>query len=307
MHAIDKVVINFDEGQLFLLNICLAFLMFGISLDLSLRDFRTLLKTPKAIIVGLSSQLVLLPLVTLILIYIWQPPPSVQMGMMMVAVCPGGNVSNYLVHRSGGNTALSITLTSIVTITAVLITPLSFYAFTSVLPASSDTPIALAIDILSMIGLLLQIVVIPLIAGMTIYRYFPVLRNKISRSVKIFSIFLLLSIIIVALTKNASIVIDYAGTIFLLVLTHNALAFFTGYSFATLNDLNFRDRKAVTIETGIQNSGLGLILIFNYFHGQGGMAVVAAWWGVWHLISGFILSTIWSRRKKQEEEPYLMN
>ena len=292
LEAIDKVAINFDEGQLFMLNLCLAFLMFGIALDLKLSDFRYVLRHPKAVWVGLSSQLIVLPLLTLVLIHITKPTLSIQMGMLMVSVCPGGNVSNYLVHRSRGNTALSITLTSIVTIGAVLITPFSFVLYSRLLPDPAGIK-SIDVPLESMIWILIQIILVPLLIGMVIYQRWPWLRDRIVVPVRWFSILLLVGIIVFALSSNVPVIRNHLGTVFLLVLLHNTMALLAGNGLARINKLPEADIRAITMETGIQNSGLGLILIFNYFDGLGGMAVVAAWWGVWHLISGMTVSTWW--------------
>lgn len=300
MHEIDKVVINFDEGQLFLLNICLGFLMFGVSLELSLKDFRYVLQRPKPVIVGLTSQLILLPLLTLLLIYLIDPPFTIQLGMLMVAACPGGNISNYMVHRSDGNTALSVTLTSIVTLTAVIITPFSFYLWTQILNTPADFTRVISVDFIAMVKIIIQLIIIPLVIGMIINYQAPRFRSLIIKPVKVFSIVLLLGIIAFALAGNQEIIRHHLGAVFFIVLIHNGLAFVLGYYFSRLNRLPDRDVRAISIETGIQNSGLGLILIFNYFHGLGGMAVLAAWWGVWDIISGFMLSSYWSYQNLEE-------
>lgn len=297
MDEIDKLVINFDEGQLFLLNICLGFLMFGIALDLSLKDFKYVFQKPKAVIVGLTSQLVLLPIFTLILIYVMNPPFSIQLGMLLVAACPGGNVSNYMVHRAAGNSALSITMTSIITLAAVIITPLSFFVWTKILDTPADFTADISVKFLSMIKIIIQIIIIPLAIGMYISHKLPKVRQAIIRPIKIFSLLLLIGIIVFALLGNTEIIKSHLSVVFFLVLFHNGLAYVLGYQFAGLFRLNYRDKRAIAIETGIQNSGLGLILIFNYFAGLGGMALVAAWWGVWDIISGFALANYWAQSK----------
>ncbi len=303
MHEIDKVVINFDEGQLFLLNICLGFLMFGVSLELSLKDFKYVFQKPKPVIVGLTSQLLLLPILTLILIYFIQPAFTIQLGMLMVAACPGGNISNYMVHRSNGNTALSITMTSIVTLAAVVITPFSFFLWTKILQAPDNFNRDIAVDLSAMVSIIIQLIIIPLMIALMISHYAPGFRDKIIRPIKIFSIILLLGIIAFALLGNTEIIRYHLGTVFLIVLVHNGLAYVLGFYFARLNRLPEKDVRAISIETGIQNSGLGLILIFNYFYGLGGMAVLAAWWGVWDIISGFALSSYWSYQEKDRMIP----
>ena len=293
----SNIVINFDDGQLLLLNICLAFLMFGVSLDLRLQDFKKVLKAPKPLLVGLTSQLVLLPILTINLILIFKTAYTIQLGMLMVAACPGGNISNYMVYRSHGNTALSITMASVVTLSAVLVTPLSFLIWTKVLQTPPEFDRDITVDFLAMVLIIIEIILVPLAIGLLIQRYAPKVKAWIIKPVKIFSILLLLGIILFALLGNVEILKYHLATVFIIVLIYNRLAYALGFYFARVNRLDSRDVRAISLETGIQNSGLGLILIFNYFYGLGGMAVVAAWWGVWDIISGFALSSYWNFRK----------
>ncbi len=274
--------------------------MFGVSLDLNFHDFRRILVAPKPVFVGLISQLLLLPLLTLLLIFILDPPFTIQLGMLLVASCPGGNISNYMVHRAAGNTALSITMTSIVTLAAVMITPLSFFLWTRVLTAPTAFSTDIAVDLVAMVSIILQLIVLPLTIGLLLNHYLPRLRQIILAPVKWFSLCLLIGIIVVALMGNTEIIRSHLGAVFFLVLLHNGFAYVLGYQFARWNRLDQKDARAIAIETGIQNSGLGLILIFNYFAGLGGMALVAAWWGVWDIISGFLLSNYWSQFATEE-------
>ncbi|MBK8656383.1 MAG: bile acid:sodium symporter [Haliscomenobacter sp.] len=126
MQDIDSIRINFNAEQLTLLNLCLAFIMFGVALDLQIEYFKKVFRSPRVLAVGLASQLVGLPLLTLGLIYLLRPNPSLAFGMLLVAACPGGNVSNYATHLSKANTALSVAMTTISTLGAVLLTPLVF-------------------------------------------------------------------------------------------------------------------------------------------------------------------------------------
>ena len=268
--------------------------MFGIALDLSTKDFKFVFQHPKSVLVGLSSQLILLPVLTLMLIFIWKPPYSIQLGMVLIACCPGGNVSNYMVHRSNGNTALSITLTSIVTLAAVIITPFSFYLWSVFLQTPPNLDQTLAVDFGKMITIIFQLILVPISIGMIVNHYLPQIKKHIIKPVKWFSILLLIGIIIFALMGNVKQIRGYLSLVFLLVFIHNGLALLLGYQYARWWKLPKIDAKAISIETGIQNGGLGLILIFNYFEGLGGMTLVAAWWGVWHLISGFLLSSYWA-------------
>ena len=298
MEDIDLLKINFDQDQLFLLNVCLAFIMFGISLDLTKADFVRLIKNPKAALVGLSSQLILLPVLTYGITRLWPMPPSVAMGLVMVASCPGGNISNFAVHLSRGNTALSISLTSFVTMTAVLMTPITFSLWTSIIPGTAPLMQGIAVNPLTMFKTIAQLILIPLVVGMLIRHYYPWVAEKIRRPINNISLLIFTIFIIVALYENLPQLKSYLHLVFFLVLIHNGLALLMGYQWAKIWKLSLPDRKAISMETGIQNSGLGLVLIFNFFEGLGGMMLVAAWWGIWDMISALSLAMYWKYRKK---------
>lgn len=296
MTAIDAVKINFNPDQLFLLNICLAFLLFGVALDLRIAHFREIIKAPKSTLVGLLSQWVLLPLLTISLILIVRPPVSIALGMALVAACPGGNVSNYAVHLAGANAALSVTLTSISTISAILLTPLYFTVLSQLIPGSEFYVSTIQVDSGQMLGTILQLILLPLVLGMGLQWRFPAFTAKIRSVVSMLSMVIFLSFVLVAVYANYQQIVNYIHLVFLLVFIHNLLALSGGYWFAKWNNLPQADIRAIAIETGIQNSGLGLILIFNFFDGLGGMAMVAAWWGVWHLISAFSVANWWKAK-----------
>jgi len=296
MEAIDSVKINFNPEQLFWLNLCLGFLMFGVALDLKVDNFRYVLKNPQASLLGLAAQLLLLPLLTLALIWIWQPPPSVALGMILVAACPGGNVSNYAVHLAGANSALSISLTTVTTLFAAIITPVSFELFSQWIPGGRGLREVIALEFGSMLQIFFTLILLPLALGMSLNRWLPKLTLKLRKPVRWLSMAIFIGFVIVALFANGEVISEYLGLVFTLVLVHNALALTTGYTMANLAGLSLPDTRAVAIETGIQNSGLGLILIFNFFDGLGGMAMIAAWWGVWHLISAFTVAVWWRSR-----------
>lgn len=296
MEPIDSIQINFNSGQLTILNLCLAFLMFGVALDLKIGNFRELFRSPKAPLVGLSSQLLLLPLLTLALIFLFRPPASLALGMVLVASCPGGNVSNFAVHLAGGNTALSVTLTSISTLMAVIITPLYFTVLAPLVPGAGELTRQIFVEPLDMVTTIIQLILIPLILGMLLHAYLPRLTSRIRQPIRILSLIIFVGFVIIAIYANIDNIANYLHLVFLLVFTHNALALLGGYTLANGSGLPQRDARAISLETGIQNSGLGLILIFNFFDGLGGMALIAAWWGIWHLVSAFTLATIWNRR-----------
>lgn len=302
---IDNLRLVVSVDQLFWINICLGFLMFGVALDIRLEDFKALFKTPKPILAGLASQWILLPFLTFLLILMWQPHPGIALGMMMVAACPGGNISNFLVHLSKGNAALSVTLTSITTVLAFIITPLNLIFYGNRYEPTHEILKQFELDPLQLIWILVQLVIIPLVLGLFFVYYQPKLTEKIRKPVRILSMLIFSGIVAGALISNAGNLLVYVKLVFVLVFIHNALAFSAGWSIAKLLGLEKRDRTTITFETGIQNSGLGLIIIYNFYDGMGSMVLVAAWWAIWHLISGFTLAGIinyrsYARNKKEE-------
>ena len=294
--AIDDVVLNFSPASLTLLNVILAIVMFSIAIDLKPSDFKRIATAPKPLLTGLVSQFLLLPAVTFLLVLVTAPRPSIALGLILVAACPGGNISNFITHRAGGNTALSVSMTAFSTISAIVLTPLNIafwgglYAPTrEILRETAIDPVSVAITV----GVLL---VLPLGLGMTLNAQRSALADRIRRPMQIVSMGIFAAFVVLALAANWALFLQFAAAVAALVLAHNAIALGTGYTLSTVMGLSEFDRRSLTIETGIQNSGLGLILIFGFFNGLGGMAVVAALWGIWHLISGIVLAQIMNRR-----------
>ncbi len=292
--SLDAVRINFSTETLWILNLILAFIMFGVALDITLDDFRKLLRNPKPIVVGILSQFLVLPFMTFLLVLILRPIPSMALGMFLVAACPGGNISNFISSLAKGNTALSVTLTANATLLAIIFTPLNLSLWGSMYEPTNLLLKEIAIDPLEMIELVTLILGFPLIAGVWINHRFHQTAKKISRYLKIGSLGFFICLILVVVFNNWELIKEYLIYVFWLVLLHNALAFFTGFSLARLARLSVADVRSITIETGIQNSGLGLVLIFTFFDGLGGMAIITAFWGIWHLISGLLLGSFWA-------------
>jgi len=290
MENIDALRINFSPDQLVLLNFCLGFLMFGVALDIKVRDFKLLFQSPKPPIVGLISQLILLPILTLGLTFLLKVQPSIALGMILIAACPGGNVSNFAVHLSKGNTALSVLMTSISTLAAIFTTPILFGLLSQYVPNTATLGQSISVDPIEMIQTILKLVVLPLSIGMSINHFYPKLTKQIQSPVKILSMIIFFGIVFFGIKGNWENILTYVDDIFFIVLIHNSLAFLLGFSWAKLMKLSVANIKAITIETGIQNSGLALIIALNFFGDLGGMALVAAWWGIWHLLSGFLVA-----------------
>lgn len=296
-NPLDAVRLNFSQGDLLLLNLALALIMYGVALDLRWSDFKYLIQHPKAFFLGVFSQFLALPFLTWILITLLNPPPSVALGMFLVAACPGGNVSNFLTNLSKGNTALSVSLTAFSSVSAIFLTPLNFALWAGFYPPTSLLLKEISLDISEVFFTIGIILGIPLILGILTRQKLPDFSAKASKILKPLSILIFAAFVILAFSGNFELFTQYIGMIFFWVLMHNFVALGAGFLTAKVGRLPLADIKTITIETGIQNSGLGLVLIFTYFEGLGGMAIITAWWGIWHLISGMTVASLWKNRK----------
>jgi len=297
---IDSIKINFDSNGLWVLNIVIAIIMFGVALGITIDDFKRLLKNPKILFVGVLSQFILLPAFTFLAILVIKPHPSFALGMMMIAACPGGNVSNFFSKMAGGNAALSVSLTAFATLTCIVMTPFnlqfwgSLYEPTNIILKSVELN---WIDLLKLVSLILGI---PLILGMLIKQYHSEMAEKIEKLLKPISMTVFILLIFVAFSQNLEVFVSYIHYVLFLVIFHNIFAFIIGFYTAKAFGLNEADTKTISMETGIQNGGLGLLLIFGFFDGLGGMALLAAFWGIWDVFSGMALATFWGRKKAEK-------
>lgn len=293
--ALDSVQLNFSPDNLLGLNIALAIIMYGVALELKWTDFQYLVKNPKGFILGIFSQFLVLPFLTWALITVLKPPPSIAMGMFLVAACPGGNVSNFLTSLAKGNVALSVSLTATSSIASIFLTPFNFSFWASNYQPTAQLLKEVRLDSLNVFLTIVLLLGIPLLMGILTTTKFPDLAKKLVKAIQPLSLIIFGALILLALLGNYELFKTYLGTIFLWVLAHNFIGLGGGYLMAKLARLPFKDVKTITIETGIQNSGLGLVLIFSFFSGLGGMALITAWWGIWHLNSGIILASIWKK------------
>ncbi len=292
--SVDNLKLNFNQDSLWILNIILALIMFGVALELKVEDFKRLLQTPKIAAVGILSQFVALPLLTFLLVWVIEPQPSVALGMMMVAACPGGNISNFMTHMAKGNTALSVSLTAFGTVLAIFMTPLNLQLWGSLYPPTANLLREVSLNAWDMLQTIILLAGIPLVLGMVAAHYKQSFASIVSRWLKPVSIIVFVAFVLIALSNNLDNFMNHIGLVIGIVFLHNLLALSSGFFLARWSGLSFADQKTIAIETGIQNSGLGLFLIFSFFDGLGGMAIIAAWWGIWHVISGLSLATYWS-------------
>ena len=312
---LDQLTINLGATETTLVNIILAFVMFGVALGIKLETFRDVFKNPKSVLTGLGLQWVALPALTCLLAIILNPiiTPMVAIGMILVASCPGGNISNFISSLSKGNVELSVSMTAVSTLFAPIITPFNFWLWGTLYcrfaAVKNDIP-TLEIPFAEMLEQIVLILGIPIILGVIVSRYIPRVAKALAKPSQVLSILLFLAMVIVSVNKVLtgldSTWAVYAAllTALLVVIIHNASVLGLGYSGASLMKVAPADRRSLTIETGIQNSGLGLALLLNpaifdptVWHNNGGMVIVTALWGVWHIISGLTVASIFRRQK----------
>ena len=296
VESIDLVRIQFNPAGLLVLNAVLALLMFGIALEVRLADFKALLQRPRAFVVALSCQYVLMPLLALSVIAVLQPPPSVALGMILVAACPSGNLSNYLTHLAHGNTALSVGITSLSTIAAIFLTPLMLGFFGSLSPTTAPLIQSIAVDPWRMAFDVGLVIGVPLAAGMLVANRWPAFAHRFAKRIQMSAFVLLIAFVVIGSLGNFATYKTYLWLVFWIVLLGDVLAFSLSYSLGWATRLPEADRRALAFETGKRNTGLGLVLVFGFFDGLGGMALVAAWWGTWDIVMGTALAHWWKRR-----------
>ena len=291
----EPVNLNFSPENLIAINVLIAVMMFGVSLELTKSDFKRIATQPKAPVIGLLLQFLLLPAVTCLATWLLNIPPMLAMGMMLVASCPGGAFSNIMTWLSKGNVALSVSMTAVSSIAATVLTPLNFTFYAWLNPNTRPLLTEIAMDPWGLLQLVIMVLAIPLVLGMTVGNKFPNFTIKLQKPLKLFALFFLLALTTAAFASNTEVFLKHFKTFIFLVIGHNALALSLGYFGAKIMGLAEYDRRAISLEVGIQNGALALVIIFTFFPEASGMLLIAAFWGVWHLISGLTLSAIWSK------------
>ena len=309
LESLNGVTINFGESGMSIVNIILAFVMFGVALGIKPHTFKDVFKNPKSVIVGVLLQWIGLPLITFIICLILNPwiTPMIALGMILVACCPGGNISNFISSLSKGNIELSVSMTAITTAFAPLVTPLNFFVWGNLysyfVSVRTDIP-TLHIPFMPMLQQILLLLGVPIVLGLFFSKRHPNATKKITKPAQILSILLFIGMVIISFSQNFQIFINHLFYVVFIVLLHNAAALATGYFGGKLAKLPVKDCRSLTVEIGIQNSGLGLVLLFNpaifppeiWHNHYGGMLFITAWWGIWHIVSGLTVATLFRRK-----------
>lgn len=308
--TIDSINVTLNAGGMNTINIILAFVMYGVALGIKPGIFVEVFKKPKSVLLGMLSQLVLLPAFTcgLAILMTGWISPMMAMGMILVAACPGGNISNFMSSLGKANIELSVSLTAISTALAVIMTPFNFWCWGSIYMhfagVHGDIP-TLVIPLWDVFKTIFILLGIPLILGILTSHFLPKVAAFLKKPLQWLSIVIFIAMVVLSFSSNINAFLLSIKYIFLVVLIHNLLALGIGFTVGTIGKVPFRDRRTLTIETGIQNSGLGLALmlgtsLFAGFPPHGGMLVITAWWGIWHIISGLTVATIFNKSKRAD-------
>ncbi|MDD7545381.1 bile acid:sodium symporter family protein [Actinobacillus porcinus] len=267
----------------------LGIVMFGMGITLTFNDFGEIFKHPKSVIIGVVGQFVIMPAIAFALAKCFNLPADLAIGVILVGSCPGGTSSNVMTYLAKGNTALSVACTTISTLLAPLLTPVIFYLLASQW---------LEIDAAGMFVSVLKMVLFPIFLGLAVRALFKKQIYEISQTMPLLSVISIVLILAAVVAVSKDKIVESGLLIFGVVVLHNCLGYLVGFFAAKLLGLNIADSKAVSIEVGMQNSGLGAALAAAHFNPIA--AVPSAVFSFWHNVSGPILANIFSNIKNDD-------
>jgi BASS family bile acid:Na+ symporter len=287
--------------QQVILSAVLMWMVFAVALDLTVEDFRRVAAMPRLVIIGLLPQFFWLPIATWLITLVVDLPASWEAAMLLVACCPGGSMSNVITHLGRGNTALSVSLSAVSGVLAIVLTPLNFAWTMASNPATAMWLRELALAPFDLLLSLVLLLAVPMIAGMSVARRYVSWASRWRHPLKRLSVSALGVFIVLGLYRDRELLTVAILLPLLIVVGHNALGLSLGALTARAFRLTAADGRAVIVEAGMQNAGLALGIIALQFEGELGMVILASLWGIWHLISGLALASLWRRQVTREE------
>ena len=279
--------------QQMILMAVLATMVYAVSLELRVEDFRYVARHPLAVGAGLVAQFVLLPAATLGVTLLLDLPAATMAAMMLVAACPGGALSNVVTYFGRGNLALSLSISAVSNVLALVFTPLNFSLMVAANPRTAAWARAIAVDPLDLILSLVLLLALPMSAALITSRRAPKLASRLRKPLGRFAVAALMLFIVGAVAAHWKLFLIELTRTLPVVIGHNALGLALGYGASVLTRLKVADRRAVIIEGGMQNSGLALGIIAAQFSSDLAMVAVAGLWGIWHIVSGASLALAW--------------
>ncbi len=299
---------NLDDFQLELgssseiaLAIALFVMMLSVALSLVPVDFKKVLEKPRPYFAGVIGQIIGLPLLTYIICLIVNPHPTLALGMLIVACCPGGTVSNLISMIGKANVALSVSMTATSSLFAAFCTPVTILFWTSLYGPTAELLQTVDFSVWQFLKQTFVLLAVPLTIGMSFRHFFPEIARKISKPLSLVAFLLLMVIIVAGLQKYWRDFLEMGAFVIGLAIVHNILAFILGYLMGVISGADRASKRALTIEIGIQNSGLAIVILLTALAGFGGAAAIIGVWGTWHIVAGLVLISIfrWQDRRIQ--------
>lgn len=296
--AVTAVALVFPEQTMLVaktsyVNTLLAIVMFGMGLTLHFEDFKVVFTRPKALAVGVLAQFVIMPLMAFLLCKVFSLPVELAVGVILVGACPGGTSSNVITYLAKGDVALSVGMTACTTLLAPLATPLLTLVF-----AGQSVEVAA----LGMFVSILQVVIAPIVAGVLVNTFFARLTKAVVEVLPLVSIVAISLILAAVVAVNAQKIMSVGLLVLLVVVLHNLLGYALGYVVGRVVGLTPQQMRAVSIEVGMQNSGLATTLALKHFAAYPLAAVPGAMFSIWHNISGALVANLYATMAGREEK-----
>ncbi len=301
MAPIDQALFNFNPTIGLAVAVMVGFLVFAVALDLTWEQFRRVLRKPKAPGIGLLAQYLILPGVAFGIGLLMADTPSIALGLLLVACCPAGALSNYLTGVARGSVATSVSMTAISTLFSVVVTPLLFAFWASMNPATQPILAQILIDPKRVVMVLLIMLVVPVAAGMIIRARRPATADRIRPWARRIAGVVFAVVVAILLLGNIKVLGNFASSALPPVLVTFAIAAMLGWSLARISGLPAADRRAVTLEVAFQNVALAIGLAVAFFPNLAGVAITSILWGIVHLTIGFAIAAVWMRMPIADE------
>lgn len=266
----------------------LGIIMFGMGLNVKASDFKELFIRPKFVLIGIGAQFIIMPLIAYILVKGFNLPLGLAIGVVLVGTCPGGTSSNVITYLSKGDVALSVGITSCTTLLAPFMTPI----LTKLLIGQS-----IDVNVIAMFLSVVKVVIIPIVLGILAHRFLPKIAGLLKDVLPMVSTLGIVAIVIAVVSVSAEKIIANLGIIVLIIVCHNLFGYLFGFLVGKSVTKDMAKVKALSVEVGMQNSGLATSLALIHFATQPLAAVPGALFSVWHNISGGILASIFARIK----------
>jgi BASS family bile acid:Na+ symporter len=293
---LDDFSLEISDGFDLAIKAMIALLLLGIALDVRTDDLREVARRPRVFAAVTAAQFVLVPLLSVGLIAAFDLPPSVALGMLLVVSGPAGSMSNLLTHRARGDVALSVSLTTLSSALSAVVTPVALAFWASRSPQASRVLDAVDLDPLEVLVEVLLLVVAPFALGIVVARVLPRVAARVRPLVEPTVLVMLLVIVVGGLAANVRVAAPYLLDIGPAVVAQNGLSLAVGLGVALLCRVPEAARRAITLETGVRNTALALVLAISFFPEYGGVALVCALWGFWDVATGLALASWWRRR-----------